>query len=535
MTVAVAPLKVPTKWRPPLSLIVAAMLCFAVSLPLGGVFFFRIYENQLVRQTEAELIAQSAMLAAAIRADLQSRPPSDIALGPPAPPVPATDEPYRPIAPDLDLTEPLLPRRPEAEAAARPASPAARALGERMAPLLGDAQRVTLAGFRLLEPTGVVIAGREELGLSLAHVEEVAAALRGVYRSVLRQRISKHEAPPLTSLSRGNAVRVFVAYPVVAQDHVAAVIYASRTPANVFKHLYEERRKVALASLAVIALTVLAGLLFHRAITRPVRALIGRTRAIAAGDRKALRPLDQHGTAEFAELSQSFLTMASSLAHRSDYIASFAAHVSHELKSPLTSMRGAAELLRDDEDAGAAAMDPIQRRRFLDHIVEDASRLGLLLERLRELAKAEAAPTTGAATLAEVLPSLRGEFAGLAIGASGDLNARAAVAPDTLRLMLQHLLDNAARHGAERVSITAQSSGGRVVLSVCDDGPGVADANCDQIFEPFFTTRRQDGGTGMGLAIVRAMAHSHGGEIRLVPAAHGAAFGLALPLAERLT
>jgi signal transduction histidine kinase len=506
------------------------MLCFAVCLPLGGLFFFRIYENQLVRQTEAELIAQCAMLAAVIRADLEARLPEGVTLGPPAAAKePGSDDAYRPIAPELDLTDPLLPRRPEARPAAAPADPVFQALGGRMGPLLADAQRVTLAGFRLLDPTGVVIAGREEAGLSLAHVEEVSTALDGDYRAVLRQRVPKHDAPPLTSLSRGTALRVFVACPVLVRDHVAAVIYASRTPANVFKHLYEERRKMALAGLSVVALATLAGLLFHRAITGPVRALIRRTRAIAAGDRTALRPLARHGTAEVAELSQSFLDMASSLAQRLDFISSFAAHVSHELKSPLTAMRGAAELLREDGEGGVPAMSATQRQRFLDHIIADAARLGLLLERLRDLARAEAAPTAGSATIGPLLRSLRGAFTNLSIEAGGELDTPMAIAPETLRLMLEHLLDNAARHGARRVAVMATRQSDSIVLTLGDDGRGIAMANRERIFEPFFTTRRDEGGTGMGLAIVAAMARTHGGDVRLAKGASGAAFEITLP------
>ena len=209
---------------------------------------------------------------------------------------------------------------------------------------------MTLAGFRLLDPNGIVIAGREEVGLSLAHLEEVAEALQGHFSGALRVRISKHDQPSLYSMSRGTGMRVFTAMPVIVRGQVAGVIYASRTPSNVFKYLYEQRGKVALAILCMIVPTLLIGFLFHRTITEPMRELVERTNLIGKGDRDALRPLKRHGTSEFARLSQSFLDMARRLNTRSSFISTFATHVSHELKSPLTSIQGAAELLRDDVD-----------------------------------------------------------------------------------------------------------------------------------------------------------------------------------------
>ena len=195
-----------------------------------------------------------------------------------------------------------------------------------------------------------MIAGREEVGLSLAHVEEVAEALEGgIAASCARGSRSTSRRRCILGV-RGTAVRVFTAMPVVLRGRVAGVVYASRTPSNIFKSFYDERGKVALAGLTIVSLALLIGFVFQRTITRPMRELMRRTAAIGRGDRSALRPLAHHGAMEIAQLSQSFLDMAANLQNRSDFIATFAAHVSHELKSPLTSIHGAAELLRDDLD-----------------------------------------------------------------------------------------------------------------------------------------------------------------------------------------
>lgn len=525
------PVQVAAKWRPNLSLIVFLMLTAVLALPLVGLFFFRIYENQLVHQTEAELIAQSVALSAAIRRDFESNLLADAALGAEAPAAPSSlpDEPFRPILPSLDLTrDSLLGRRPAAQAAPQPASAAFKAAGERLSPLLLDTQKITLAGFRLLDPHGVVIAGREEIGLSLAHVEEVGRALHGFFAATLRQRVSSQAPPPLYSLSRGTSIRIFTAMPIILRDRVAGVLYASRTPSNVFRHLYEERGKVVLAGLSVAALTLLIGLAFHRTITRPVHELIARTMAIGHGDRSAMRPLKNHGTAEFARLSQSFLDMAGSLNNRSDFIATFVAHVSHELKSPLTSIEGAAELLRDDGAGDGPVMSEEKRRHFLGNIISDTHRLTAITNRLRELARAESTPTGGTTSLSPAIADLQRDFPGLEIRAGGDLDSAVRISAENLRIVLAHLTDNALRHDATELAIVAAVEADRLCLTLRDNGNGVSPNNRARIFDSFFTTRRDSGGTGMGLAIVRSMLNAHGGSIALLDDRPGTAFALTL-------
>jgi signal transduction histidine kinase len=521
------------KWRPSLSLIVFLVLASVLSLPLFSLYFLKVYQNELIQHTEAELIAQSAVLSAVFRREVETAIPQGVALGTKAPPAARElpDEPYAPIWPKLELAnESVLPPRPEARKPSVPADPAFVALGARMTPDLFGAQYVTLAGFRLLDPNGVVIAGREEVGLSLAHLAEVAEALQGRFSGALRVRISKHDQPSLYSMSRGTGMRVFTAMPVIVRDQVAGVVYASRTPSNVFKYLYEQRGKVALAMLSMIVPTLLIGFLFHRTITEPMRELVERSNLIGKGDRDALRPLRRHGTSEFARLSQSFLEMARRLNTRSSFISTFATHVSHELKSPLTSIQGAAELLRDDVEA--PAMDDEDRRKFLDNIIADTERLTAISTRLRDLARAENPVAVGAAKLADALAALRAAFAKLDIRASGELDTPMRISEENADIIFSNLADNALRHCSSTLEISATRQVNLLLVTVNDNGEGVSANNRTQIFDSFFTTRRDSGGTGMGLAIVRAMLDAHGGAIRLLDSAQGTAFELTIPVAE---
>jgi signal transduction histidine kinase len=524
------------KWRPSLSLVVFIVLASVLSLPLFSLYFLKVYQTQLIQQTEAELIAQSAALSAVFHREVATGFPKDVALGAKVPPPrqgPA-DEPYQPIWPALELAnESVLPPRSEARTPSAPADPAFVALGARMMPDLVATQHVTLAGFRLLDPNGIVIAGREEVGLSLAHLEEVSQALQGRFAGVLRIRISKHDQPSLYSMSRGTGMRVFTAMPVIVHDQVAGVVYASRTPSNVFKYLYEHRKKLILAMLSMIVPTLLIGFLFHRTITEPMRELVERTDLVGKGDRDALRPLKRHGTSEFAHLSQSFLEMAGRLNTRSSFISTFATHVSHELKSPLTSIQGAAELLRDDIDAATPVMTDQDRRKFLDNIIADADRLAKISGRLRDFARAENPIGVGAAKLSDAMADLRTAFTPpLDIRASGDLDFPMRISEENATIIFSNLADNALRHRASTLEVSAMRQGSSLRMQVSDDGEGVSPNNRTQIFDSFFTTRRDSGGTGMGLAIVRAMLDAHGGAIRLLESERGTAFELTIPVAD---
>jgi two-component system, OmpR family, sensor histidine kinase CreC len=521
-----------TKWRPTLGMIVFAVLAIVMMLPLMGLFIFRLYDNQLIRQTEAELIAQSAVLSAVFAEDVEARLPDGIKLGftivQNTGATKAGD--FSPIEPRLDLAgNDLQARRPDALPAAVPPEAAYEEIGAKILRLVRETQRTTLAGFRILDPAGVVIAGREENGLSLAHIPEVNDALHGRYRGTLRIRVSNEPPPPVYSLSRGTGVRVFTAMPVIVRGQVAGVIYASRTPSNILKYLYEERGKFLLASAAVLMAVIVIGFVFSRTITHPMHELLHRISEIRRGDRDAFRPLKHHGTREFALLSQSFLGTAKQLANRSDYISMFAAHLTHELKSPLTSIKGAAELLQDSSEADSHSLTKDQQRKFLANILDDTKRLEAIAHRLRELARAEEPQPQSTAEIEPAITRLRQSFDGMTIRSKGTEGLSARISHDNLFIIFSHLTDNGQRHGAHCMCFEAQLKGDLLSIIVSNDGEAISDTNRDKIFDAFFTTRRESGGTGMGLAIVQSMLRAHGGSIRLLPASPKTSLEIQIP------
>ena len=127
------------KWRPSLGLVIFVVLASVATLPLVGLFFFRLYDNQLIRQTQAELIAQSPVLAAVYAREVEARLDKGLVLGPELPPQarPDPEDRVTPIRPALDLTSnDLLMRRPDARPAAAPAHPLSVEIGTKLMTLI---------------------------------------------------------------------------------------------------------------------------------------------------------------------------------------------------------------------------------------------------------------------------------------------------------------------------------------------------------------------------------------------------------------
>lgn len=536
----------PRKLRFSLRSILLIMMLTLLLLPLATLYFFRIYENELVRQTELELIAQGATLAASYRQIMRLTNPKSVDYGYVlgySPLIPGQrrsymrdetlDPYYTPITPELDLVKPVYAPRPDAIPTPQVADKFAQQAGALLTPVILNTQQVMLAGVRILDMKGLVVAGKEEMGMSLAHVPEVKQALKGYYSSLIRQRISDEPPPPLYSLSRGTHIRVFAAFPIIEGNRLQGVVYLSRTPKNILKHLYLVQDKLYFAAGILLSVAVLLVLFLSSTLSRPIRDLIRQTQQVAEGELPYVQALKNPVTYELAQLSESFASMSQALAERSDYIRRFASHVSHEFKTPLTSMQGALELLNEHIDS----MPPERRQRFLDNLLSDTQRLKNLVNRLLELARADALePSKQTSRLPELIRAMQNRYheRGLELEADALPALPLAIAPDALEAVLGNLFDNSLHHGASSVRLKAQSSPTQdsLVLSVHDNGQGISPANRERIFTPFFTTRRNEGGTGLGLEIVASLLKAYNARIQLGSAETGAEFILELALAS---
>jgi signal transduction histidine kinase len=279
----------------------------------------------------------------------------------------------------------------------------------------------------------------------------------------------------------------------------------------------------------VLAVVVGVALVTAFLISRPLGALVRQAERVERGEKGARVEVPRPGTHEVARLSEALARMAGTLEARAEHLRTFTTHLSHELKTPITSLRGAVELLRDHLDT----MSPAERARFLDLLDASSARLEQLVRRMLDLARAEAVAPGGRADAGEAARAAVEEArqAGLDVTLTRESSGEVAMAPEILREVIGNLLANARLHGGPdvRVKVTLGQEGGQVALRVADTGPGVSPANAERIFRPFFTTARERGGSGLGLSIVRALLEAHGGTLALEPAARGATFVVRLP------
>lgn len=273
-----------------------------------------------------------------------------------------------------------------------------------------------------------------------------------------------------------------------------------------------------------------------RGIAGPVVRVARGSSGLAAGENP--QPLPIAGARELRELATSFNTMADQLTRAREAERSFLLSVSHELKTPLTAIRGYAEGLEEGMLTPEHAVSVIRT---------EAARLERLIADLLHLARLnrqrfDIHPTT--VDLAEIAResaarhAARARDLGVQIHLEDRSTAPAKADPDRLLQALSNLVENALRCTPPGGRVTLAASAGK--LTVTDTGPGIAREELPRAFERFFLYRRHNGdrvvGTGLGLAIVRELAQAMGGDVEVrSPPGAGAAFTIQLPLppAER--
>jgi two-component system sensor histidine kinase ChvG len=329
----------------------------------------------------------------------------------------------------------------------------------------------------------------------------------------------------------GKSVFLFLAEPLREGGKVRGALYVTRSTSPVLFELHRIRKGLIAVMAVAAGFSVLMTLMLALTISRPLERLSRAARGIAAGKQDVRIPVG--GGGEIGELSHAFAEMTEKLEARQRYISEFAADVAHEFKSPLTSIRGAAELL-----AEGAADDPEARRRFLRNIELDAARLDRLVSRLLELSRIETSEEQPQIVDLRALCRRaieRSETPDGAIVFSYESGIHLVRARESdLEAALLNLLDNALRFSPPGVpvelSVHGEKKGHWVEISVTDRGPGVPPELLSRIFERFYTTDAERDGTGLGLAIVKSVAVAHGGVIDVLrPTSGGARFMLRLP------
>lgn len=267
---------------------------------------------------------------------------------------------------------------------------------------------------------------------------------------------------------------------------------------------------------------------------RPVEAIRSEAESISSSlDRRLPVPAARDEVRDLAETMNHMLDRieASSLAQRQ-----FTANASHELKSPIAAIRTMLEVAQRDQHTA-----PVSE--LIDDLLAEDRRLEMLVSDLLVLARLDEGNAPMRPRWLD-LGELAAEEAetvrrpnGVPIESTCTGPVRVNADDGRLRQVLRNLLDNAVRHAAGRVWVACRAADGAAILTVSDDGPGVPSADRERVFERFVrldsNRSRGEGGTGLGLAVSRALVEAHGGTIALVePLRGGATVEVRLPLAR---
>jgi signal transduction histidine kinase len=270
---------------------------------------------------------------------------------------------------------------------------------------------------------------------------------------------------------------------------------------------HHDRGASWLAKLALLAIAVAIGAYpVVRRITRRLERLQKRVDQLGAGDLSAR--VEVQGNDEVAKLARSFNRAADQVQRLVEAQRGILAGASHELRTPLTRIRMGIELLAGDQQGDLAA-----------RVGKDIRELDELIEEILLASRLSAGETLESSEAVELLALCAEEGARVDAVVSG---APTTVQgdPRTLRRMLRNLFENAQRHGREAlINASVETTGaGLARIVVSDGGPGVAEAERERIFMPFYRPGGvRDGGSGLGLALVREIARRHGGDVRYLP------------------
>jgi signal transduction histidine kinase len=291
---------------------------------------------------------------------------------------------------------------------------------------------------------------------------------------------------------------------------------------------------LALAVVAAILAAVVTAIVLGRWIARPLRAIGVAARRVATGEYTTRVP--REGPDEVVGLAESFNLMAASLEEQERLRREFIANAAHELRTPLTNLKGYLEGLRDD-------VLPADRATF-ESLLEETDRLARLAAGLDTLAAGDARQQPPRLVLLDVVGAIRGAaelaqpgFERARVSLTLELPERLEVQadPDDLAQVLSNLLQNAVRYtpAGGHVGIRAERRPDEIQVTVSNTGEGIPAADLPHVFERFYRVDkargRDDGGAGIGLAIVQQLVEAADGRVGAESSAGTTRFWFRLP------
>ncbi|MFG2970257.1 sensor histidine kinase [Streptomyces sp. NPDC048288] len=368
--------------------------------------------------------------------------------------------------------------------------------------------------------TGTVLidtAARARAGEDLSAERDISSALRG------------HPAVVTGDASGPGEELLFVTVPGGSAATVPCVVRTEYALGPLRARVHAVWMVLGVVGLGVLATVSLIGFALARSITRPVQALERATAQLAEG-RITDPPATDHGPPELRRLAASFTSTATRLQHLLQAQQAFSSEVSHQLKTPLTALR--LRLENFEPHLAPCARDS------LDKALGETERLSRVVQGLLALARLEVSATRPVAVDLDVVVADRAAvwaaFADeqhVGIDVAVATGAQVWTVPGALEQIIDNLLSNALRFSppgtaVRLATVTPRRDGGRTPLMaelhVIDQGPGMAEADRVRAFERFWRATDADhDGTGLGLPMVRQLAHAAGGEVTLEAAPDG--------------
>jgi two-component system sensor histidine kinase CreC len=349
----------------------------------------------------------------------------------------------------------------------------------------------------------------EQIGRDFSQWRDVYLTLRGEYGA----RSSRDEP------DNDRSTVMHVAAPILDNGRIVGALTVAKPNSTVQPFVERSQKLIRERGFLLLAFSALIGMFFTWRLTRAIGRLRNYAQTVAQGGKA---PVPTSSATELADLGRAIDTMREKLEGK-HYVERYVHTLTHELKSPLAAIRGAAELLDENH------MPEADRQRFLANIREQSARLSEIADKMLNLAQLEqmqkldnAAPVDLAGLLRQSAdafqPRMQANGVALEIRTTGHimLDGDAFL----LRQALENLLDNALQFSpcGSVINVSLTQSGHNIRLEVRDHGPGVPDYALAQVFERFFSLPRPSNGkksTGLGLSLVREVAILHGGQAGL--------------------
>ena len=311
---------------------------------------------------------------------------------------------------------------------------------------------------------------------------------------------------------------MFVAAPIRRSGEIAGVVSVSKSQRSLFQFRDDTKLRIRTIGLIFFAAVTAGAYLVVTLFSRPIRRLTQYAHAVARGER--VSP-PRGGSPETATLGRAFEEMRDALENRA-YVENYVQTMTHEMKSPVAAIHGAAELLREDM--------PVERRgKFLANIQAEARRLQNIIDRLLALSALESRKTLehpepialadiAEAVCAQLRPAAeaRGQRIEMACDAHPEVTGESFLIESALNNLLQNAIEFSPDGGVIGARVKADAHHAEIVIE--DDGPGIPDYALPRVFERFYSLQRPGNGrksSGLGLCFVREAAALHGGTIAL--------------------